>query len=155
MAVLALGCTKLSVLLLYKRIFCGEILSISLWVMLALTFLWTVGFFLFFSSRMHSSIYQLEQICKSSGPMYRCQPHDHGPGVVRHLHQPCHNFSPHPKCKSYRIAGILCVDLTMVPDYGVAPANTSQAGCLLRLSPRAVDCRCRHRQASHLLQEFC
>ena len=43
--VLTFGCTKLSVLLFYKRIFKAQIFQALLWVMIALTIVWIIGFF--------------------------------------------------------------------------------------------------------------
>ncbi|KAL8832109.1 MAG: hypothetical protein Q9191_000466 [Dirinaria sp. TL-2023a] len=43
--VLTFGFTKLAVLLFYKRIFTGKVFKALIWVMIVLSFVWTVGFF--------------------------------------------------------------------------------------------------------------
>ena len=43
--VLTFGFTKLAVLLFYKRVFKGTAFQVSIWIMIVLTFVWTVGFF--------------------------------------------------------------------------------------------------------------
>ena len=45
LVVLSAGVTKLSVLLLYKRIFKGKVFDVCTWILLFLSLTWTISFF--------------------------------------------------------------------------------------------------------------
>lgn len=45
LVVLAPGLTKMSVLLLYRRIFLGKVFRITTWILLVSSSVWTIGFF--------------------------------------------------------------------------------------------------------------